>query len=264
MSIPIIIDCDPGIDDALAILLAISSDELDLKLITTCAGNQTSDKITANALKLVSYVGEEIEVARGARRPLINELVLAEVAHGETGFGGVELGEPHYPESSRSALEAMRETILSSPQKVTIVAIGPLTNIALLIKSHPEVIENIDHLSIMGGACYGGNRTPAAEFNIYVDPDAAKIVFNSGIPITMFGLDVTNQIPMYKEDIDRIRHIGNKTGTAVAGMLDFYFRDGRADAMHDPCAVAHLIDPSLFTVTPCNVEVETKGSLREG
>ncbi|MFJ7724670.1 nucleoside hydrolase [Neobacillus sp. NPDC097160] len=264
MSKPIIIDCDPGIDDALAILLAISSEELDLKLITTCAGNQTSEKITTNALKLVSFVGEEIEVARGAVGPLLHELVLAEVAHGESGFGGVELGAPHYSVSNRSALEAMRDTILNSPQKVTIVAIGPLTNVALLIKSYPEVMGNIDQLSIMGGACNGGNRTPVAEFNIYVDPDAAKIVFDSGIPITMFGLDVTNKIPMYKEDIDRIRYIGNKTGKAVASMLDFYFRDGRADAMHDPCAVANLIDPSLFTFIPCNVEIETKGEFTRG
>lgn len=265
MSKPIIIDCDPGIDDALAILLAIASEELDVKLITTCAGNQTIEKITSNALKLVSFIGEEqIEVAKGADKPLLRDLVVAPEAHGDSGLGEIELGEPSCSVSNRSALEAMRDVILTSDQKVTIVAIGPLTNVALLVKSYPEVVHKIEQLSIMGGACFGGNRTPVAEFNIYVDPEAAQIVFKSGIPITMFGLDVTHQVPMFKEEIERIRHIGNQTGEIVTGMLDFYFRDDRVDAIHDPCAVAYLIDPTLFTLVPCNVEIETKGEFTRG
>ncbi|MEH7134162.1 nucleoside hydrolase, partial [Priestia megaterium] len=264
MSRPIIIDCDPGIDDALAIMLAIASNELDIKLITTCAGNQRIEKITLNTLKLLSFVDKEIEVAKGAEKPLFKDLVLSEAAHGKSGFGEVELEELKFSVSDRSAIEAMKDTILNSEQKITIVAIGPLTNIALLIKSYPEVIKNINQLSIMGGACNGGNCTPVAEFNIYVDPDAAKIVFDSGIPITMFGLDVTHQIPMYKEDIDRIRYIGNKTGQFAAKMLDFYFKEDKIEGMHDPCPVAYLIDPSLFTIIPCNVEIETKGEFTRG
>ncbi|MEH7398803.1 nucleoside hydrolase [Priestia megaterium] len=264
MSRPIIIDCDPGIDDALAIMLAIASNELDIKLITTCAGNQRIEKITLNTLKLLSFVDKEIEVAKGADKPLFKDLVLSEAAHGKSGFGEVELEELKFSVSDRSAIEAMKDTILNSEQKITIVAIGPLTNIALLIKSYPEVIKNINQLSIMGGACTGGNCTPVAEFNIYVDPDAAKIVFDSGIPITMFGLDVTHQIPMYKEDIDRIRYIGNKTGQFAAKMLDFYFKEDKIEGMHDPCPVAYLIDPSLFTIIPCNVEIETKGEFTRG
>ncbi|WP_408011296.1 nucleoside hydrolase [Pseudalkalibacillus sp. A8] len=266
MSKPIIIDCDPGIDDAIALLLAIASDELDVKLITTCAGNQTMEKITTNALKLLSFIGEEkIEVAKGATRPLFKELCIADDIHGESGFGEVELGEPNCSVSDRSALEAMRDVILNSPEKVTIVAIGPLTNIAILVKSYPEIVNNIEELSIMGGACYGGNSTPTAEFNIFVDPDAAQIVFKSGIPITMFGLDVTHKAFLSNEDIERIRNTGSKIGVASASMLDFYAsRLTRGIHMHDACAVAYLVDPSLFTIIPCNVEVETKGEFTNG
>jgi len=265
MAKPIIIDCDPGIDDALAILLAIASDEVDLKLITTCAGNQTSDKITANALKLLSFIDkQDIPVARGARGPLLGELFIAEIAHGDSGFGGVELGETDLSTINKPAVEAMRDVIMSSEQKVTIVAIGPHTNLALLIKQYPEVIERIEQLSIMGGSSSGGNATPVAEFNIYVDPEAASIVFGSGIPITMFGLNVTYQVPMYIEDIDRLRNIGNETGKVAASMLDYYFRGGRVDGMHDPCAVAYLIDPTLFTTKLCNVEIETRGEYSRG
>ena len=265
MTKPVIIDCDPGIDDAVAILLALASNGLEVKLITTCAGNLPSEKITLNALKLLSFVGaHHIEVARGATKPLLKELVVAEEVHGTFGLGGAELGEPVLSLSERSALEAMRDVIMHSEQKVSIVAIGPLTNIALLVKSYPEVLPHIEQLSIMGGSCLGGNCTPVAEFNIYVDPLAAQIVFHAGIPITMFGLNVTHQVPVLRDDIERIRNIGNRTGEAVATMLDFYAKEDRVDGLHDPCAVAYLIDPSLFATKWCNVEVETKGEFTEG
>jgi pyrimidine-specific ribonucleoside hydrolase len=265
MSKPIIIDCDPGIDDALAILLAVASEELDIKLITTCAGNQTIEKITTNTLKLLTFINQQhIPVAKGATGPLFGELVVADKAHGESGFGGVELGDSVISVIEKPAVEAMRELIMTSNQKITIVAIGPLTNVARLVQEYPEVIERIEQLSIMGGSSSGGNGTPVAEFNIYVDPEAASIVFRSGIPITMFGLNVTYQVPMYMEDIDRIRNIGNETGKAVASMLDYYFRNGRVEGMHDPCAIAYLIDPSLFTTKLCNVEIETNGEFTRG
>lgn len=262
---PIIIDCDPGIDDALAILLAAASEQLDIKLITTCAGNQTSEKITANTLKLLSFIRRpDIPVARGATGPLYGELVVAEKAHGDSGFGGVELGDTTLSVIEQSAIDAMREVIMASEQKVTIVAIGPLTNVALLLTEYPEVIGLIEQLSIMGGSSTEGNGTPVAEFNIYVDPEAAQTVFRSGIPITMFGLNVTYQVPMYIEDIERIRNIGNQTGQAIAAMLDYYFRNDRVEGMHDPCAVAYLIDPSLFETQHCNVEIELSGEFTRG
>ncbi|GAA0136237.1 pyrimidine-specific ribonucleoside hydrolase RihA [Paenibacillus sp. YSY-4.3] len=262
---PIIIDCDPGIDDALAILLAAASEQLDLKLITTCAGNQTSEKITANALKLLSFIERpDIPVARGATHPLHGELVVAEKAHGDSGFGGVELGETTLSVIDQPAIDAMRDVILASDQKVTIIAIGPLTNVAKLLQEYPEIAERIEELSIMGGSSTEGNATPVAEFNIYVDPEAARIVFRSGVPITMFGLNVTYQVPMYIEDINRIRNIGNQTGQAIAAMLDFYFRNDRVEGMHDPCAVAYLIDPSLFETKLCNVEIEVSGEFTRG
>ncbi|MNZ64013.1 Pyrimidine-specific ribonucleoside hydrolase RihA [compost metagenome] len=265
MGKPIIIDCDPGIDDALAIMLAIASKELDVKLITTCAGNQTLEKITTNALKLLSFLEwRHIPVARGASGPLVGELHVAAIAHGDSGFGGVELGETDLAAIEKPAVEAIRDVIMASEEKVTIVAIGPLTNIALLVQKYPETVERIEQLSIMGGSTSGGNGTPVAEFNIYVDPEAASAVFRSGIPITMFGLNVTYQVPMYMEDIERLRNIGNRAGEAVAQMLDFYFRGGRIEGMHDPCAVAYLIDPSLFVTKLCNVEIETLGEFSRG
>jgi pyrimidine-specific ribonucleoside hydrolase len=265
MGKPIIIDCDPGIDDALAILLALASEQLDVRLITTCAGNQTLEKITTNSLKLLSFIDrKDIPVARGATKPLAGELVIAEKAHGVSGFGGVELGETTLTVMDKHAVEAMRDAIMDSEERMTIVAIGPLTNVALLIQEYPETIKRIEQLSIMGGSSSFGNRTPVAEFNIYVDPEAARIVYSSGIPIAMFGLDVTYKVPMYKEDIDRLRHIGNQTGAAVASMLDYYFRAGRVDGMHDPCAVAYLLDPTLFEMKMCNVEIETIGEFTRG
>lgn len=263
---PIIIDCDPGVDDALAILLALASKKLDVKLITTCAGNQTIEKTTKNTLDLLDFigVGQEIEVAQGATKPMERDLVVADAVHGENGFGGVQLPKSNLSASDRSALEAMRDTILKSKEKVTIVAIGPLTNVALLVKTYPELIDRIQQLSVMGGACCLGNITPVAEFNIYVDPEAAQLVYQSGIPIKMFGLDVTHQVPLFTEDIDRIANLGNETGKVIAQMLKFYGKADFIEGLHDPCAVAYLLDPSLFTFATYNVEVETMGEFTRG
>ncbi len=259
------IDCDPGIDDLLAILLAFSSDRLDVKLITTCAGNQTIHKVTANALKLLHFLGRDaVEVARGAAKPLRRNGITADEVHGPSGFGEVELERPAVSESARPALEAMRDVIRSAEQKVTIIAIAPLTNIACLFIQYPEVIDRVERLLIMGGAVTGGNRAQAAEFNMRVDPDAADIVFRSGVPIAMFGLDVTSRVTMRKADLERIRRSGGPVGQTVARMLDYYFRFDRAKGVHDPCPVAYLIDPSLFRMKACHVVVETKGEWTGG
>ncbi|MDQ0252948.1 pyrimidine-specific ribonucleoside hydrolase [Evansella vedderi] len=272
----VIFDCDPGHDDAIALLLALSNENLDVKLITTSAGNQTQEKVLLNTKKLLSFIGViDIEVARGAEKPLIRELIIADNIHGETGLDGSDLGTPLFEESKRSALEAMRELLSVTEDKLTIIATGPLTNIAILLLAYPELKEKIDCISLMGGAALGGNWTPAAEFNIYVDPEAANIVFESGVPIIMSGLDVTTQARLYKEDIERIRNIGNKTSNIIAPLLDFFSensppyymsKDGyfKGAHMHDPCAVAYLIDPTIFNGITCNVSVETSGKLTTG
>lgn len=276
MKRPVIIDCDPGHDDAMALLLALSSDQLDVRLITTCAGNQTQDKTLLNTRKLLSYIHvTNVEVARGMEKPLFRELIIADNIHGESGLDGADLGNPSFEASGRSALDAMRDVLARAEEKMTIIATGPLTNVAVLLMSFPELKSKIDCISLMGGACFGGNWTPAAEFNIYVDPEAADIVFRSGIPIIMSGLDVTNKAQMFQEDIDRIRRIGNETSKIMAPLLEFfaskatpYFLAGEGHVeglhMHDPCAVAYLLDPTLFTSITCNVEIETHGRLTTG
>jgi pyrimidine-specific ribonucleoside hydrolase len=276
MSRPVIFDCDPGHDDAMALLLALSSEELDVRLITTCAGNQTQDKTLLNTLRLLSYIGvTDIEVARGREKPLVRELIIADNIHGESGLDGADLGDPTFGASPSTALDAMRRVLAEADESVTIIATGPLTNVAVLLAAYPELKSRIERISIMGGACFGGNWTPAAEFNIYVDPEAADIVFCSGVPIVMSGLDVTHKAIVTPEDIERIRRIGNRTSKIMAPLLEFFLskmsphflsEDGRVEGirMHDPCAVAYLLAPSIFKGVSCNVEIETAGKWTTG
>lgn len=272
----VIFDCDPGHDDAMALLWALSSSQLNIRLITTCAGNQTQDKTLLNTLKLLSFIDvTDIEVARGKDKPLKRELIIADNIHGESGLDGADLGQPVFRESKRSALEAAREVLEHATEPVTIVATGPLTNIAVLLLAYPHLACKVECISIMGGACFGGNWTPAAEFNIYVDPEAADIVFRSGVPIVMSGLDVTHKAVLYRSDIERMRNLGNKTGAVMAELMDFFasrtMRDALSDPsvevgvrMHDACAVGYLIDPGMFHGISCNVEVETSSPLTLG
>ena len=265
----IILDCDPGHDDAVALFMALASETLTLKLVTTSAGNQTPDKTFANARRLLALAQrEEIPVAQGAPGPLRRALIIAESIHGKSGLDGADLPEPTTVPDPRTALDAMVEVIMGSDTQITIVATGPLTNVAILLLSHPEVKPKIELISIMGGACFGGNYTPNAEFNIYVDPEAADIVFSSGVPIAMFGLDVTLKAQVFGEDIAAIRALGTRTGRIFAGLLDFFHLtttpplfppEGHIEGihMHDPCAVAYLIDPSLFTMLHTRVDVVT-------
>lgn len=265
MKKPIIIDCDPGIDDAMAILIAVTHSELDVKLITTVAGNQTVDKTTKNALNLLSFLNETtIEVAKGADRPLIKPLVLAEKIHGDSGLGNVEMNVNEREMSSYSAVEAMKREIECSEDKVTIVAIGPLTNVALLLRTYPHLKGKIEEFSIMGGSLKEGNITAVAEFNFFVDPEAAQIVLNAGIPITLFGLNVTHKVPLFSGELDSIREIHNETSQLVVSMLEYYFQAGRVEGLHDPCAVVYLIDPEVFEFENYDVQVETKGELTAG
>ncbi|MEG1690229.1 MAG: nucleoside hydrolase, partial [Hafnia sp.] len=184
MSLPIILDCDPGHDDAIALILALASPELELKAVTTSAGNQTPDKTLRNALRILTLLQRsDIPVAGGAVKPLMRELIIADNVHGESGLDGPDLPEPNFAPQTCNAVELIAQTLRASQQPVTVVATGPLTNIALLLTSHPELHAKISRIVIMGGAAMLGNWTPAAEFNIYVDPEAAEIVFQSGLPI---------------------------------------------------------------------------------
>ncbi|MFM4899963.1 pyrimidine-specific ribonucleoside hydrolase RihA [Aeromonas hydrophila] len=272
MALPVILDCDPGHDDAIALILALASPELKVLAVTTSAGNQTPDKTLNNALRILTLLGrDDIPVAAGAPKPLARELIIADNVHGESGLDGPKLPDPAFAPVAMTALELMAKCLRESPEPVTLVPTGPLTNIALLLAAHPELKQKIARIVLMGGAAGPGNWTPAAEFNIYVDPEAADMVFKSGLPITMCGLDVTHEAQVMDEDIERVRAITNPVAQCVAGLLDFfmiYHRDpkwGFAGApLHDPCTIAWLLAPALFHGVECRVDIETGGTHTSG
>ncbi|ELB2792518.1 pyrimidine-specific ribonucleoside hydrolase RihA [Aeromonas hydrophila] len=272
MALPIILDCDPGHDDAIALILALASPELKVLAVTTSAGNQTPDKTLNNALRILTLLGrDDIPVAAGAPKPLARELIIADNVHGESGLDGPKLPDPAFAPVAMTALELMAKCLRESPEPVTLVPTGPLTNIALLLAAHPGLKSKIARIVLMGGAAGPGNWTPAAEFNIYVDPQAADMVFKSGLPITMCGLDVTHEAQVMDEDIERVRAITNPVAQCVAGLLDFfmiYHRDpkwGFAGApLHDPCTIAWLLAPALFHGVECRVDIETGGTHTSG
>lgn len=267
MALPVILDCDPGHDDAISLILALASPELKVLAVTTSAGNQTPDKTLNNALRILTLLGrDDIPVAAGAPKPLARELIIADNVHGESGLDGPKLPDPAFAPQAMTGIELMARCLRESPEPVTLVPTGPLTNIALLLAAHPELKPRIARIVLMGGAAGAGNWTPAAEFNIYVDPEAADMVFKSGIPITMCGLDVTHEAQVMDEDIERVRAITNPVAQCVAGLLDFfmiYHRDpkwGFAGApLHDPCTIAWLLAPELFHGVECRVDIETSG-----
>ncbi|ATL93144.1 pyrimidine-specific ribonucleoside hydrolase RihA [Aeromonas sp. CU5] len=267
MALPVILDCDPGHDDAIALILALASPELKVLAVTTSAGNQTPDKTLNNALRILTLLGrDDIPVVAGAPKPLARELIIADNVHGESGLDGPKLPDPAFAPQAMTGIELMAKCLRESPEPVTLVPTGPLTNIALLLAAHPELKPRIARIVLMGGAAGAGNWTPAAEFNIYVDPQAADMVFKSDIPITMCGLDVTHEAQVMDEDIERVRAITNPVAQCVAGLLDFfmiYHRDpkwGFAGApLHDPCTIAWLLAPELFHGVECRVDIETRG-----
>ena len=267
MSTPIVIDCDPGHDDAIAILLALASPEVELRGITTVAGNQTLEKTTRNALKVVELTGRtDIPVAAGADRPLRRALRTAANVHGESGLEGPDLPDPTTRPVAAEAVDLLAELIEPG---VVLVPTGPLTNVALLLERHPDVAERLERIVWMGGAIAEGNVTPAAEFNAFVDPEAAAAVFGSGIPVTMIGLDVTHMALFTPEHADRLRGTG-KAGRVVAELSDFFqkFHEERygfhGSPIHDALAVADVIDPTLVTRLHCNVEIETASQYCDG
>ena len=255
--IPIIIDTDPGIDDAAAIGLAFHRDELDVKLITTVAGNVDIDNITANALKLVSFFDQDIPVARGMETPLIKPYEGSSV-HGETGMDGYDFPEPTHQIIKPHAVEAIRSLLEESEEKITIVPIGPLTNIAVLLLMYPHVKNKIERIVLMGGSLSGGNMNGPAEFNMWADPHAAKIVLESDMNVVMIGLDVTLKALIGKKELAQCQ---NKSAEMFSAIFH-HFRDGDMDhgvVMHDSCAIAYLTKPEMFTIERRHVQVITEG-----
>jgi inosine-uridine nucleoside N-ribohydrolase len=267
---PLLIDCDPGLDDALALLLALASPEVEVLGVTAVAGNQTVEKTTANAMKVLELAGRtDIPVAAGAARPLVGELVVAADAHGETGLDGPALPAPAARPVEAHAVDFLADTLLAAHEPVTLLALGPLTNIALLLALRPEAVERVHRLVLMGGAIGPGNMTPAAEFNTWTDPEAAHRVFTSDLDVTMVGLDVTNRAVLTREDADLLRGSG-AVADAVAAMLDFYlgfyleaYEHGGAP-IHDAVAMAYVMDPALLTTFRRPVEIELTGPSRGG
>lgn len=267
----ILLDCDPGHDDAIAILLAARSPALHLEAITTVAGNQTLEKTTHNALKVCSVAGiRTVPVAAGMDRPLVRELRVAANIHGASGLDGPSLPEPDISAAPIHGVDLLIEKLLASNGDLTIVATGPLTNVAAAIRREPGIVPRIQQVVLMGGAIGLGNTTPAAEFNIYVDPEAAHIVFSCGRPITMIGLDVTHQAQATPEVRARIRALGSPVARLVDDLLGFFGETYLqvygfpAPPLHDPCAVAWVIDPTLIRSLPMRVDVELRGEWTTG
>jgi inosine-uridine nucleoside N-ribohydrolase len=260
----ILIDCDPGHDDAIALLLALASPEVELLGVTTVAGNQTLEKTTANAIRVLDFVGrDDVAVAAGADRPLIREPFVAAYVHGETGLDGPDLPPPQREPLEQHAVDFLAERVAG----VTLVAVGPLTNVALLLERHPDA--RPERLVVMGGSIGLGNVTPAAEFNIWADPEAAAQVFAKGLDLTMIGLDVTHQALLMEADAERLRDSG-RTGRMVAELYDFFHRFHRdtygfgGSPIHDAVAVAHVFRPELVQTEHRHVAVETTSELTRG
>jgi len=266
----IIIDCDPGHDDMMAIMLASASEKIELLGVTTVAGNQTGDKTFENALKILTFINEEIPVARGADKPLLRELVTAPEFHGQSGLDGAELPEPGREALDIDAVDFIIDMLDKSLEKITLVPTGPLTNIAMVLLKKPEIKHKIERIVLMGGGMHDSNVTPAAEFNIYVDPEAAKIVFESRVPITMVGLDVTNKALMSFEEIEGIIADDGLISSKVGPLLKFFANANKkifglnGAPIHDALAVAAVIDPSVVGTKFLNVVVDTSSDLSRG
>jgi inosine-uridine nucleoside N-ribohydrolase len=265
----VLIDCDPGHDDAMALLLALASPELELLGVSTVHGNQTLGRTTANALRVLEFAGSDLDVAAGADRPLLREPAVAAEVHGETGLDGPDLPPPASAPVADHAVDFLAERLRASASPVTLVPTGPLTNIALLLATHPDVAERIERIVLMGGAIAEGNVTPAAEFNIWVDPEAAARVFASGLDVTMIGLDVTHRALMTAEHAERLGAAG-RVGAMVAELWEFYSRFHRriydldGTPVHDAMAVAHVIRGDLVQTRHVNVEVDCASELCRG
>jgi purine nucleosidase len=263
----IILDCDPGIDDALAIAFAHGHPGLDLKGITTVAGNVGLAKTTRNALAVAEFVGAKgTPVSAGCATPLIRPPLDAREVHGESGLGGARLPEPVHQPQDGHAVDYIIDTVRAAPGEITLVATGPLTNIAVAVRKEPRLTGWVKDFVIMGGSAMRGNTTPVAEFNIWADPEAAAIVFDAGWTVTMLGLDVTLKTGATPATLARMGELGSLGAELLLPALNQYRSTGSADgpAVHDVCAVVYVAEPGLFGLQPARVEVETAGRLTSG
>ncbi|WP_077330091.1 nucleoside hydrolase [Virgibacillus siamensis] len=268
----VILDCDPGHDDAISIILAASKiSPLQIEAITTVAGNVEVEKNTLNALSVCDIAGlTDVPVAQGSAKPLLKKMEIAEEIHGETGLEGPVLpGEPSKKAVHQHAVDLIINKVMESDGDITLVPTGPLTNIALAMIREPAIIPKIKEIVLMGGGTFG-NWTPAAEFNIYVDAEAAKVVFESGVPIAMFGLDVTHQALATQRTVNELSEIDNPVSHFVVNLLKFFIKTNQdvfgmeGGPIHDACTVAYLIDPSIFDFKHVRVDIETKGEFTYG
>lgn len=268
----IILDCDPGHDDALALTMAVASTQIKLLGVTTSAGNQTPDKTLNNALRMLTLLGAtDVPVAGGNHRPLMRDLKIADYVHGETGLDGADLPEPTFEPVDQSAVELIADILHSQIEPITLVVTGPMTNIALFLRIHPELKNKIKQIVFMGGAAGQGNVHPTTEFNMAVDPEAAKIVVNEGIPLVMAGLNVTLKAQICSDDLERMRKINNQVAQAITGQMEFYGKWYGQDEfglagtpVHDPCTIAYLLKPAIFETHTAYLDVETQGQLTAG
>ncbi|MBM6829211.1 nucleoside hydrolase [Anaerotignum lactatifermentans] len=267
--IPVILDGDPGHDDAIAWVLAKGSQQMNILGVTSVCGNQTIEKTTYNARRICTLIGLDVPMAMGRLRPLISAPIIAPTVHGESGLDGPALPEPAYPLLEMDAVSLMAKLLEESEEPVTLIPTGPLTNVAALLLAYPELKAKIARISLMGGGVQYGNWTPAAEFNILVDPEAADVVFSSGIPIIMAGLDVTEKAMIFPEDFERIRALGNPVAVIVAEWLEFFYQFHRGlgyegAPVHDAVAVAALLKPEIMESQDLYVQVETAGEFCKG
>ncbi|MER2135040.1 MAG: nucleoside hydrolase [Arthrobacter sp.] len=268
----IILDCDPGHDDAVALLLAHGSPEIDLLAVTTVVGNQTLEKVTRNALAIARVANiTGVPFAAGCDRPLVRTIENAPDIHGESGMDGPELPEPTVELDSRHAVDLIIDTVMAhEPGTVTLVPTGGLTNIAMAVRKEPRLAERVKEVVLMGGGYHVGNWSAVAEFNIKIDPEAAHIVFNEKWPLTMVGLDLTHQALATDEVAERIAAVGTKPAKFVGELLEFFghtYKDAQGfdfPPVHDPCAVAYVIDPSVMTTQRVPLDVELTGTLTLG
>ena len=258
----IILDCDPGHDDAVAIMLAGINPKIELLGITVVAGNQKLEKTVNNALKVCNHLNLDVPVYSGMSRPMIREQLIADDIHGETGLDGPKFEELKIKAEEKHAVNFIIDTLMNSDEKVTLVPTGPLTNIGMAIRFEPRIIEKINRIVLMGGSYQLGNMTPAAEFNILADPDAAHIVFSSGVKIVMMGLDLTRQASATKEVVEKIKSLNNKASKLFVDLMEFFAASQKnvfgwsAPPVHDPTTIAYIIDPECIEVKPMFCEIE--------
>lgn len=266
----IILDCDPGHDDAVAILLAGIAEELELLGITTVAGNSYVKNTTKNALILVEKGNLNVPVCEGASKPLIRQQIVAPDIHGESGLEGANLPNPTITKDSRTAVEFIAEKVREYEGEITLCAVGPLTNIAIFLINYPDLHDKVKEIVIMGGGIAFGNTTSVAEFNILADPEAAQIVFNSQIPLTVFGLDATHQTKIHMDEIKKMQELSSPIVSKMGLLLEFfhqtYYHVFKIEGapLHDPCTIAYLIEPKIFEFQNYFCQVELKGELTYG